>query len=240
MIGVFTNWEAVMSVKGVTLGNASYVVMANLGYSLGSAFGASAETATIMGQWVARYVGLSMFLALSGAFFTLTYAPLKQMIDGTPAKLWPGKLGYTRESDGMPVYAMWAQCVIVVVMIALVSFGGESMAKFWETLVAMTNVAMTLPYMFLSVAYIYFKKNTSIEKPFEVFKSYNSALIWGIIVTLTVGFANFFSIIEPWIAGDKKTTIWQVAGPIFFGLVAVLMHWNYTRKVKAEGKDIAA
>ncbi|MCM0649153.1 glutamate/gamma-aminobutyrate family transporter YjeM [Clostridium swellfunianum] len=240
MIGIFTNWSAVMSMKGVTLGNASYIVMSNLGYSLGTAFGASEATAVLMGQWISRYIGLSMFLALSGAFFTLTYSPLKQLIDGTPRALWPGKVGETRKSDGMPVNAMWIQCIIVVVMIALVSFGGDSMAKFFEILVSMTNVAMTIPYMFLSIAFIAFKKKQEIEKPFEVYKSYSTALIWGVIVTLTVGFANFFSIIEPALGGDLPTTIWQIAGPIFFGLVAVLMFNSYEKKCKSEkGRNVA-
>jgi len=86
-IGVFTNWSAVMAVKGVNLGNASYVVMSNLGYALGTAFGTSQATAVVMGQWIARFFGLSMFLTLAGAFFTLTYAPLKQLIEGTPKEL---------------------------------------------------------------------------------------------------------------------------------------------------------
>ncbi len=233
-IGVFTNWASVMAVKGVSLGNASYIVMANLGVSLGHAFGASEAASIVMGQWVARYVGLSMFLALSGAFFTLTYSPLKQLIDGTPKELWPGKLGVTRKEDGMPVNAMWVQCIIVVSMIALISFGGSSMAKFWEILVCMTNVAMTIPYMFLSIAFIQFKKKKDIVKPFEVYKSYNNALIWGVIVTFTVGFANFFSIIEPAMNGDIKTTIWQIAGPVIFGLVAVLMFNRYEKIKKNE------
>ncbi|MFL0247976.1 glutamate/gamma-aminobutyrate family transporter YjeM [Candidatus Clostridium stratigraminis] len=241
MVGVFTNWSAVMSVKGVTLGNASYIVMSNLGYSLGHVFGASEATSIALSHGVARYIGLSMFLALSGAFFTLTYSPLKQLIDGTPDELWPGKVGHTRKEDGMPVNAMWVQCIIVVAMILLVSFGGNSMSKFWDILVNMTNVAMTIPYMFLSIAFIYFKKNKDIEKPFEVYKSFNSALIWGVIVTLTVGFANFFSIIQPAIQDhDMATTIWQIAGPIFFGLVAILMHGSYTRKFGSKKNDKVA
>lgn len=239
-IGVFTNWSNVMSVKGVTLGNASYVVMSNLGVAFGQAFGASQATSIVMGQWVARFFGLSMFLALTGAFFTLTYSPLKQLIDGTPKLLWPGKLGETRKEDGMPVNAMWIQCAMVVVMIALVSFGGNSMAKFWDILVNMTNVAMTIPYMFLSIAFIAFKKKTSIEKPFEVYKTYSSGLIWGVIVTLTVGFANFFSIIEPGIEGDMATTIWQIVGPVFFGLVAILMFKRYEKLSKSSSTEKSA
>ena len=57
LVGIFTNWTSVMSVKGVNLGNASYVVMANLGYALGTAFGASQATATAMAHGVARFVG---------------------------------------------------------------------------------------------------------------------------------------------------------------------------------------
>ena len=89
---------------------------------------------------------------------------------------------------------MWVQAVIVCVMIFLVSFGGNSMQKFFVILVSMTNVAMTLPYMMIAYAFIPFKKNKDIVKPFIVYKSYSSAVIWTIVVMFTVGFANFFSI----------------------------------------------
>ena len=234
LVGIFTNWTNVMSVKGVHLGNASYVVMANLGNALGQAFGASDATCIAMGHGMARFVGASMFLALSGAFFTLMFAPLKQMIEGTPAKLWPGKMGEIK--NGMPINAMWIQAAIVCVMIALVSFGGDNMSKFFDILVAMTNVAMTLPYMFLAFAFPAFKKKKEIHKPFEVFKTTGSATIWTTVVMLTVGFANFFCIIEPAINGDMKTTLWSVAGPIFFAVVAVVMFSSYEKNVKKEDK----
>ncbi|WP_315079540.1 glutamate/gamma-aminobutyrate family transporter YjeM [uncultured Clostridium sp.] len=230
-IGIFTNWENVMGIRDVNLGNASYIVMSNLGYSLGTAFGASESTATMLGNGVARYVGLSMFLALSGAFFTLMYSPLKQLIEGTPSKLWPGKIGETKK--GLPINAMWIQAIIVCLMIALVSFGGSSMTIFFNILVSMTNVAMTLPYMFIAIAFPYFKKKTEINKPFIVYKTQISANFWTWIVVLTVGFANLFSIIQPAIEGDIKTTIWSVAGPIIFSIVAWLMYGNYEKKTNA-------
>lgn len=142
-----------------------------------------------------------MFLALTGAFFTLTYAPLKQIIEGTPAKLWPGKIA--KIEDGIPKTAMWVQCSIAVVIIILVSFGGEAAARFFAKLILMTNVAMTLPYIFLSGAFYSFKKNKQIKKPFEIFKSNVSSLI------ATVAFANFFTIIQPAIEGDLSSTVWM-------------------------------
>lgn len=238
LVGIFTNWTTVMSVKGVHLGNASYVVMANLGNALGQAFGASEATCIAMGHGMARFVGASMFLALSGAFFTLMFAPLKQMIEGTPKELWPGKMGEIK--NGMPINAMWIQAAIVCVMIAAVSFGGDNMSKFFDILVAMTNVAMTLPYMFLAFAFPAFKKKKEIHKPFEVFKTTGSAVIWTTVVMLTVGFANFFCIIEPAINGDMPTTLWSVAGPIFFAVVAFVMYIVYESKTKNKKEDKAA
>jgi amino acid transporter len=234
MCGIFVNWNAVLSSENVHMGNVAYVVMQNLGYQLGLGFGLSEAVSITMGAWVARFVGISMFLALSGAFFTLTYAPLKQLIEGTPKELWPGKMGELK--DGMPINAMWIQCIVVIVMMVLVAFGGDAAAAFFTKLVLMTNVAMTLPYMFLSAAFPKFKKNESIEKPFEVYKSYKAALVASIIVTFTVGFANFFTIIEPATRGDISSTIWMVAGPLFFSIVAVVMYNNYEKKIKGAKK----
>jgi len=232
LIGIFTNWGTTMGIAGVNLGNASYVVMANLGFALGQAFGASEATSVMLAHGVARYVGLSMFLALGGAFFTLMYSPLKQLIEGTPAKLWPGKMGESK--NGMPINAMWIQAAIVCVMIALVAFGGSSMAAFFNILVSMTNVAMTLPYIFIAAAFPYFKKKTDIVKPFVVFKTQTSALIWTIIVCLCVGLANIFCIIQPALEGDVITTIWSVAGPIIFAAVAWLLYARYDKKYGKE------
>lgn len=237
-VGVFTNWSSVMSVENVNLGNASYIVMSNLGYSLGSAFGASEAASMAMAHGVARYVGLSMFLALSGAFFTLMYSPLKQLIEGTPAELWPGKMGQIK--NGMPVNAMWIQAGIVCVMIFLVAFGGNSMASFFNILVSMTNVAMTLPYMFIAAAFPYFKKKAEIEKPFVVFKTQGAVKIWTAIVLLTVGLANVFCIIQPALEGDMLTTMWSVAGPIIFGAAAWVMYSRYENNMKSESSKESA
>ncbi|MEH7157916.1 glutamate/gamma-aminobutyrate family transporter YjeM [Neobacillus drentensis] len=227
LCGIFTNWAVVMGIENVNLGNASYIVMANLGYSLGTAFGASHAAAAALGSGVARFVGLSMFLALSGAFFTLMFSPLKQLIEGTPKRLWPGKVGETK--NGLPINAMWIQATIVCVMIALIAFGGSTMAAFFNILVSMTNVAMTLPYVFIALAFPYFKKKVEIKKSFIVFKTQASANFWAWVVILTVGFANFFSIMQPALEGDMQTTIWSVAGPVIFSIVAWLMYRRYEK-----------
>lgn len=234
LCGIFSNWNDVLSAKNVHMGNVAYVLMKNLGYQLGHSMGYNDGISLGMGAWMARLVGFSMFLALTGAFFTLCYAPLKQLIEGTPAKLWPGKMAEVK--DGMPINAMWIQCGIVTSFIVLITFGGEGASKFFNKLILMTNVAMTLPYMFLSGAFAPFKKKNHIHKPFEVFKTYNMALAASIVVTLTVGFANVFTIIEPAMNGDMESTIWCIVGPLFFSMLALLMYWRYEKQVSREEK----
>lgn len=229
IMGIFINWNAVLSSPSINTANVTYVVMANLGYTLAHGFGLSEGMSVSIGMWVARLVGLSMFLALTGAFFTLIYSPLKQLIEGTPPSLWPKS--FSKSENGMPVFAMKVQAIIVIVLILLISFGGENASALFNKLVMMTNVAMTIPYMFLAIAFPLFKKKDHIVKPFTIYKSYSIALIASIIVTITIGFANIFSIIEPGLAkGNWIDTLFAGGGPLIFAIVALLLYRNYENK----------
>ncbi|MCL6453866.1 MAG: glutamate/gamma-aminobutyrate family transporter YjeM [Alicyclobacillus sp.] len=231
LIGIFTNWQQVLASHHVNLGNVAYVVMQHLGYQVGLGMGLGPHGSAVLAAWVARFVGLSMFLALMGAFVVLGYAPLKQLIEGPPRALWPGRLGDVE--DDVPKYALWVQCALVLVLILVISFGGEGVSTFFNYLVLMTNVAMTLPYLFLSIAFIWFKKNASIAKPFQVYRRTGSAWVATVVVTFTVGFANLFTIIQPALTGDWKSTVWMVVGPVFFAVVALALYGRYERLARS-------
>ncbi len=232
-IGIFaagcaTNWQDVLGQDNVTMANVAYIVMKNLGIQLGQVFGASPSVCAGLGSALARITGISMFCALGGAFFTLVYSPLKTLIEGAPKGLLPEKL--TKTKGDLPVNAMWIQAIVVIAIILLVSFGGSAADAFFKTLVTMTNVAMTIPYMFLSVAFVSFKRKTSIHKPFEIYKSQGTALFASIVVTFFVGFANVFSIIEPAINGNWMDTVFSAGGPLLFAIFAWALYANYERK----------
>ena len=224
-IGCFTNWQEILSAENVNTANVTYIVMRNLGYNLGLVLGTSTNTALIIGRIFARITGLAMFLALTGAFFTLIYAPLKQLIEGTPQHLLSDKI--TALNHNMPVKAMILQGIVVAILILLVSFGGDNASAFFNKLVTMTNVAMTIPYMFLSIAFIFFKKKENIHKPFEVYRSHHTALIATIVVTFFIGIANLFTIIEPAIHNKLSDTLFAGGGPILFAIIAYLLYWRY-------------
>lgn len=233
LCGIFMNWKDLSGTQGINLANITYILMHNLGYSLGTSFGLTQAGANGLGAAFARIVGLSMFLAYIGAYFTLIYAPLKQLIEGTPEKLWPKAIGKI-DKDGIPRNAMWIQCIIVCVFVMLTAFGGDGVSKFFSYIVLMTNVAMTIPYMFIAIAFIGFKKKKEIEKPFEIFKGYKSGVAAAVIVTATVFFANLFTIIEPALqkTPDMTSTLLMIAGPIFFAVVALIMYGRYEKKIR--------
>ena len=236
LVGSFTNYSEILGTDNITLGNVSYVIMSNFASEFGKVFGASPSAQVALAHGFARVYALIMLLALLGAMFTLVYSPLKQMIDGTPKELWPGKMGVITE-DGMPQNAMWIQCAIVCVMILLVSFGGDTMQQFFLILTAMVNVGMTVPYMFISFAFPRFKKMKGIDRSFVVYKSQRSADIWGYVVTLTLLFANAFAVIQPALDGDIKTTIWSISGPVIFGVAAWIIYTNYEKRIGKRNKQ---
>ncbi|MEB8418499.1 glutamate/gamma-aminobutyrate family transporter YjeM [Enterococcus casseliflavus] len=231
MMGAFTNWIFAFthfSDEEVTLGNVAYIAMNNLGYQLGQSLQLNETVSLTIGTWISRYMGLSMFLALTGAFFTLIFSPLKQLIEGTPKEIWSEYL--TNTKNGLPINAMKVQAGIVICIIGLVSFGGSGAKYFFDILVSMTNVSMTIPYMFLSIAFIGFKMKKEIEKPFEVYKSPIITNIAVVVVTFVVGFANVFTIIQPLMKGDIAGTIYSILGPVFFGIVAIIMYNQFEKK----------
>ncbi|WP_312951964.1 glutamate/gamma-aminobutyrate family transporter YjeM [Superficieibacter sp.] len=232
--GVSTNWQQALSDKNVSLGNITYVLMNNLGTTLGQAMQLTPDSAVALGIWFARITGLSMFLAYTGAFFTLIYSPLKAIIQGTPKALWPAPV--TRLNvHGMPANAMWMQCLLVCLFILLVSFGGDTASAFYNKLTLMANVSMTLPYLFLTLAFPFFKAKQDLERPFVIFKTRGSTLLATVMVVLVVAFANVFTIIQPVIeADDWSRALWMIGGPIFFSLLATGIYENYCSRMRKQ------
>ncbi len=96
----------------------------------------------------------------------------------------------------------------------------------------MANVSMTLPYLFLTIAFPFFKAKAHLDRPFVIFKNRQSTLLATGVVLLVVTFANIFTIIQPVIdGGDWNSTLWMVGGPIFFSLLALGIYERYRRRM---------
>lgn len=236
LVGMFTNWQFITGKENVHIGNFSYVCMENFGYQLAISFKMSETVAVRIGQIMSRYMGISIILCLSGAFFTIIYSPLKQLIEGSPKELWPFRMGEL--NDGMPKRAMWIQWLTVVVFIFGVTFGGDKASEFFMKLTLMTNVAMTIPYLLIAIAFPKFKNNDTIEKPFVLYKSKLSVNLATLSTVVLVGFANVATIIEPSITkGRYSDTFWMILGPVLFTIIALIIYSNYTKNYGQNTSD---
>lgn len=227
-VGMFTNWEFLVGKGNVHIGNFSYVCMENLGYQIAISFDLSTEVAIRVGKLMSRYMGISIVLCLTGAFFTLIYSPLKQLIEGAPKEMWPEKI--SKLKDDMPQNAMWLQWFIVVIFILGITFGGQGAEAFFMKLTLMTNVAMTVPYLLIALAFPSFKRNKDVEKPFVIFKTELSVKVATFFTLVLVGFANLATIIEPAFKGKIDDTIWMIVGPIFFVILALVIYRRYEKR----------
>ncbi|KRN12345.1 inner membrane transporter YjeM [Fructilactobacillus fructivorans] len=230
MVGAFTNWGQVLgSHHNINLVNVPFIIMNNFGYQLGTALNFSHGVSVEIGMWVSRYVGISIFLALSGAFITLIISPIKTIVEGTPKEIWPKFFTKINKHD-VPGNAMMIQGLLVIAFILIISFGGQSAKAFFNILVQMTNVAMVIPYLFIAFAFIGFKANSKIKKPFVFYKNPLIAKIAVCVVMLTVGFAIIFTIIAPALSGNYVSSIWMVVGPVIFGVIGYLLYHHYEKK----------
>ncbi len=219
MVGAIMPWDEFG--ENVNSLSALYTIMDNLGNSIAG---------PALGQALMRFSGLGMFLSFFGAMITLMYAPLRQLIEATPKEFWPESF-QKQNKEGMLVGALKAQAVIVIIILVAKGLGSiidqEGAAALFENIVTMTNVAMTIPYLFLIWAWYKFRTNDKFKPGIVLIKGNAAVKFWLVMTFIMVTFGNVFTIISPFMDGDFNTGIWTVAGPIFFLLIASFI---YNRK----------
>lgn len=232
--GASANWQEVFHHSGVNLGNTTYVLMSNLGYSLGQEFGLSATAAKTLSLMFARFGSLTMLLSYLGSFFVIVYMPIKSFILGTPKELWPKSLPQLNRF-GMPANAMWWQALIVCGLIAMTSLGNRSAKAFYDILTLMDNLSSTLPYLFLVTAFAFFKANTTVKKPFEFFqgkvKTITAVLLVDVLLLLGIISTAYSAVVSH----DYLDLFLELIGPVAFGLIGYCLYWLYVvRKNKKQ------
>lgn len=225
------NWHEVFQRKGVNLGNTTYVLMSNLGYSIGNTVGLSANQSEKLSFFFARFGSFTMLLSYLGSFFVIVYMPIKSFILGTPKKLWPKSLPALNRF-GMPSNAMWWQALIVCVLIALTSFGNNSAKAFYEILTLMDNVSSTLPYLFLVSAFIFFKHNQKIAKPYEIFKVKWKYVTIVVIVNFVLLLGVGSTMVDAITTQNYLNLFLELIGPVLFGIIGYWLFILYERRTK--------
>ncbi len=222
MVGAALDWSQFG--EGVTSLSALFIIMQNLGDTI------TGVDNSLLGEVFMRFSGLGMFLAYVGAFVTLAYAPLKQLIDGTPKEIWPESF-QKENKHGVKAQAVKVQALIVILFIvakfSLSLFNPEGAAILFELIIQMTNVGMTLPYLFLIYAWYKYRNDDKLNKDVIMVNSKLMIKLIFLITFIVVAFGNVFTIISPFIPGDGQsisTGVWTIIGPIIFFVIAMVMY----------------
>lgn len=219
MVGAAMQWSDFP--EGVSSLTALFLIMQNLGDTIAGASG------SLLGEFLKRFAGLGMFLSYSGAMIALCYAPLRQLIEGTPKTFWPESFQEVNE-NGIRVKAIQVQAFIVIGLIVVKSvlslISPEGAAALYELIISMTNVGMTIPYLFFIYAWFKFRKNNDLRKNIIMIKSQTLVTLAFVVTTIAVIFGNVFTIVSPFLDGNYQTGIWTIIGPIIFSIAAIVIY----------------
>lgn len=219
LCGVSANWEQVLGKSHVNLANVEYVLINNMGLTVGAKLGLGHSGAVLLGRIFSQITALSDVLGGLGAAFVMVYSPIKSFIEGCDPRLLPKRL--TKMNDvNMPAFAMWCQAILVSAIILFISFGGNAATQFYTILTDMMNVSSSAPYLFLVGAFPFFKMKKDLDRPFVFYKSMTWTWVVSIVVWLVVAVGILFTCVEPILEGQYATAFWTAFGPVFFGIIA--------------------
>ncbi len=225
MVGAAMRWSDFPQDGSVSSLSALFLIVDNLGNHLAG---------PALGEFFKRFAGLGMFLSYLGAFISLGYAPLKQLMKGTPKEFWPESFQVENEYE-VRVAPLKMQSAIVIAFIASKSLlsliDPDGANALYELIITMTNVGMTIPYVFLIYAWYKYRQNDALEKDIVIIK--DSMVTFAFVASsFLVIFGNAFTIVEPFVSGNYQSGFWTIVGPVLFSILALVIYNKSHHKIQ--------
>lgn len=123
------------------------------------------------------------------AYVVWMESPLRAMFSEVPEDIFPKFITKKRE-DGTMVNALWIQCAVLIVLIAVPLVGLKGINDFFVLLTNLSSLSLVIPYIVLGAAYLAFRMRGN-HAPFEMLKSKSIVIIASGIV-LILGIFAFF------------------------------------------------
>lgn len=147
-----------------------------------------AENFGLNGKIVVQiYAAINLITSIA-AYIIWLESPIRAMFSEVPEGTFPKFLIKKRE-DGTLVNALWTQCAMLVILIAIPIFGLNSIDNFFKLLADLSALTVVIPYIILSCAYMVFRRKNK-DMDFKFFKSDFVAYILA-IMTFILACAGF-------------------------------------------------
>ncbi len=205
------------------LGNLMYGLMGSLAHAVSTALGLKGSAAAVIYQLYIRYTAFVLFVSYLGLLSSITFGPLKSLIQGTPKFLWPKRLTLLNPQE-MPAKALRLQALIISLVILVVTFNTSVAGQLFNQLTYMTNVARAMPYFVVAASFPCFLKKR-IAADHELFVA-NRKLSSGLALSVCscILFAIVFQIWQPFSLGEYRDALTLVTGPLLFAGAALLLY----------------
>lgn len=184
ILGIFaiSSFGTVEEFSQVSLVNAVISGYAFMGTKLG------------FGIWFVRFLGLSYTIITIVALVLWSVALSKMVFSEVPEGTFPHWLT-VRNKNGVLKNALVFQTILALLFILITTLGGDEAEEFYYKVYDMSTMAFLVPYIFLGIAYINFRRKGH-KSPFQAVKSDVLAYALGLLVTTMVFSALLFAGID--------------------------------------------
>lgn len=226
------NITQLREIGSMHLGNLMYGLMYNLADTLGKSFGLSVSGIQLLQQIFTRYTAFTMAIAYLSLLCSISYGPLKSLIQGTPKEVW-SKFSVLNK-NGMPEKALWLQATAVSFVIAFLSLSNDLLANLFNQLTYMTNVSRAIPYFIVAASFPFFIRKGRLAEEALIVKSQRINTGLAISVCSCIAIAIAFQIYEPLKAGNWLNFCTLLLGPVAFGLIAYVIYQRLEKKFRID------
>ncbi|MBV7390035.1 amino acid permease [Enterococcus alishanensis] len=223
------NLEALRQTNQMHLGNLMYGLMGTTAKNLAVSFNFSNSQTALLYQIFIRYTAFTLFVAYLSLLSSITFGPLKSLIQGTPKEIWPKKF-VSLNSNQMPVNALWLQAVLVALVILTLSLNNQFLGNLYNQLTYMTNVARSIPYFVVAISFPFFIQKNIVSDHERLIQNKKNNYLLSISVCLCILLAIGFQIYQPFKLGNYVDGFSLIIGPIIFVFLSRLLYQRFERR----------
>lgn len=211
------------------LGNLSYGLMAALATKLAVTFQLAPATTQLLVQVFIRLTAFTMFLSYIGLLVSISYTPLKAIVEGTSKHFLPDWL---REKNkvGIVYRATWLQAACFACFVLFIRLLSAKPDFWYNQLTLMTNISRSIPYFLIACAFPFYRKKQLEAKSTQFLKRPWQIYFVSLSVMSLVLIAISFQVVEPFVNQQYLDCLSLAGGPILFSLLGLLLFKSYQRR----------
>jgi len=191
-----------------------------------------------LGVWFVKMIGLTYTLITMVALVLWSLALSKSVFSEAPEGTFPAWMTAKTE-NGTLKNGLIFQTSLSFLFILITTFGGEAAGDLYYKIYDMSTMAFILPYLFLGVAYVNFRRK-GLVSPFQICKNNGIAAMIGVLVTILNTVAIIFSGYDMNVpVADQMDTIMLYYGglAVFLAIGVVIKMVNFDKKAEKKLKN---